>query len=205
MDDEVGLLPCFKRADLGAETERVGGVDRRGGEGFGGDKPICKQASESMNGMDGTGEEPGLKSVARTIARPASIILRAGGYWVRLRAKTEPGSKDGLGACGAQTVKSFFGDGFEMVGCGGAEFGGEVCASAWNQNCSAWMRSLRSCFFALRKDGAAFVDGEGVIVAEGVAVLGEPELHDFGDEFFRDEADVVGAAVFVFGQDGVGG
>ena len=59
---------------------------------------------------------------------------------------------------------------------------------------------LRAC-----EHGAGFVDGEGVVVAEGVAVLGETEFGHFGDEFFGDEADVVGTAVFVFGRDGVGG
>ena len=67
------------------------------------------------------------------------------------------------------------------------------------------MRSLRPCFVRGGEHGAAFVDGEGVVVAEGVAVFGEPEFGDFGDEFFGDEADVVGAAVFVFRRDGVGG
>ncbi len=56
-----------------------------------------------------------------------------------------------------------------------------------------------------RKDGAALVDGESVVVAEGVAVLGEAKFGDFGNELFGDEADVFGAAVFVFGRNGVGG
>jgi len=60
-----------------------------------GERRISRQASESMKDMDGTGDEPGLKSVASTMARPASIILRAGGYCVRLSAKTEPGRRTG--------------------------------------------------------------------------------------------------------------
>ena len=44
-----------------------------------GDNFMCVAAIESAIGMDGVGEEPGLKSVASTIAKPASIISRAGG------------------------------------------------------------------------------------------------------------------------------
>ena len=39
---------------------------------------IWVHASESTNGIDGVGDDPGLKSVARTTASPASIILCAG-------------------------------------------------------------------------------------------------------------------------------
>jgi hypothetical protein len=42
---------------------------------------ICVTASESIIGIDALGEEPGLKSVAKTSASPASIIARASGYF----------------------------------------------------------------------------------------------------------------------------
>jgi hypothetical protein len=45
-----------------------------------GDILICVQASERTIGMLAVGDDPGLKSVASTIARPASIISRARGY-----------------------------------------------------------------------------------------------------------------------------
>jgi hypothetical protein len=44
-----------------------------------GDIFICVQARERTIGIDGVGEEPGLKSLASTTARPASIISRARG------------------------------------------------------------------------------------------------------------------------------
>jgi len=44
-----------------------------------GDIFICVQASDKTIGIDGVGDEPGLKSVASTTARPASIISRASG------------------------------------------------------------------------------------------------------------------------------
>ena len=40
---------------------------------------IWVQASERIIGIEGVGEEPGLKSVASTTASPASIITRAAG------------------------------------------------------------------------------------------------------------------------------
>ena len=40
---------------------------------------ICVHASDSIIGMEGVGDEPGLKSVASTTASPASIIARAFG------------------------------------------------------------------------------------------------------------------------------
>src|SRR6267143_424959 len=56
---------------------------------------ICVHASEKTIGIDGVGDEPGLKSVASTTARPASIISRARGYDVDPSAYTDPGSKSG--------------------------------------------------------------------------------------------------------------
>ena len=44
-----------------------------------GKSPISTEAKESINGIDATGDDPGLKSVASTIASPISTILRAGG------------------------------------------------------------------------------------------------------------------------------
>ena len=40
---------------------------------------ICVEAMERIIGIEGVGEEPGLKSVAMTTASPASIIARAAG------------------------------------------------------------------------------------------------------------------------------
>ena len=67
------------------------------------------------------------------------------------------------------------------------------------------MRSLRPCFAGGGEYSSRFVDGEGVIVAEGVAVLGEFRGGYFGDQLFSDEADVIGAAVGEFWWDGVRG
>ncbi len=47
---------------------------------------ICVAASESIIGIDGVGDEPGLKSVAMTIPRPAAIMARASGYFFELSA-----------------------------------------------------------------------------------------------------------------------
>ena len=41
--------------------------------------PMFRQASERMNGIEEIGDEPGLKSVASTIASLRSIIFLAGG------------------------------------------------------------------------------------------------------------------------------
>src|SRR5207248_10111795 len=54
-----------------------------------GDIFICVQASESTIGIDGVDEVPGLKSLASTTARPASIIARARGLDPDPRAKAE--------------------------------------------------------------------------------------------------------------------
>src|SRR5204863_8990100 len=60
-----------------------------------GDIFICVHASERTIGIDGVGDEPGLKSVARTTASPASIISLARGYDVDPSAQTDPGNKTG--------------------------------------------------------------------------------------------------------------
>src|SRR5947199_9948445 len=60
-----------------------------------GDIFIWVQASDRTIGIDGVGDEPGLKSVARTTARPASIISRARGYEVDPRAYIDPGNRTG--------------------------------------------------------------------------------------------------------------
>src|SRR5882672_2838987 len=44
-----------------------------------GDIFICAEASVRTNSIEGVGDDPGLKSVARTTANPASIIARASG------------------------------------------------------------------------------------------------------------------------------
>src|SRR5262247_3677729 len=54
-----------------------------------GDIFICVEASVSTNIIEGVGEDPGLKSVARTTANPASIIARASGYRHEPRSATE--------------------------------------------------------------------------------------------------------------------
>ena len=91
---------------------------------------------------------------------------------MRLRAKTEPGSRTGCDAGIAQSLESFFGDGLEVVGGRGSEFGGQGGAGAGTKllgvDAKAEAMLLRSS-----KDGAVFVDGEGVIVAEGVAIARE--------------------------------
>src|SRR5271165_91089 len=56
---------------------------------------ICAQANDMIVRMEVVGEEPGLKSVAITIARPASIIARAAGYFCEPMAYTEPGRRTG--------------------------------------------------------------------------------------------------------------
>ncbi len=43
------------------------------------------------------------------------------------------GEQDGLHAGGAEMLQSFFGDGFEMVGGGGAEFRGKFGACAGSE------------------------------------------------------------------------
>src|ERR1700730_11390737 len=60
-----------------------------------GDMCICVEARERTNGIDGEGDEPGLKSVAKTMARPASIIARAGAYRFEPSVYTDAGSKTG--------------------------------------------------------------------------------------------------------------
>src|ERR1044071_832842 len=56
---------------------------------------MCVEANDSTIGMEGVGDEPGLKSVARTTASPASIISRAPGNGEEPSAKTEPGKRTG--------------------------------------------------------------------------------------------------------------
>ena len=53
--------------------------------------------------------------------------------------------------------------------------------------------------------GAGFVDGEGVIVAERVAVARQAGGGDFGDQLFGNRADVFAAAIGEFRRDGVRG
>ena len=52
---------------------------------------ICVQARDMMNCMFRVGLVPGLKSVARATAAPASMSLRAGGYCFNPRWKFAPG------------------------------------------------------------------------------------------------------------------
>src|SRR5207249_8584942 len=56
---------------------------------------ICVTASESIIGIDGLGDEPGLKSVATITASPASIMARASGYFFEPSAYTDPGRRTG--------------------------------------------------------------------------------------------------------------
>src|SRR5207237_3505042 len=58
-----------------------------------GDIFICVQASERTIGVDGVGDDPGLKSVASTTARPASIISRARGYELDPKRYIDLGNK----------------------------------------------------------------------------------------------------------------
>src|SRR5579864_7824589 len=100
-------------------------------------------------------------------------------------------------------LKSFFRYGLEVVGSGGTEFCSEVCSCAGAELLGVDAK-IEAVLLRRSKHSAGFVDSEGMIVAEGVAEFCESELGDFGDEFFGDEADVVGATVFVFERDGVG-
>ena len=51
----------------------------RNGQRLADSNRICKQARDNTNAIDAIGDEPGLKSVASTIASPRSTISRAGG------------------------------------------------------------------------------------------------------------------------------
>ena len=95
-----------------------------------GERPICMQASESMNGIDGTGDEPGLKSVASTMARPSSTILRAGRILRAAQREDRSGQKNRLHAGIAQLEQRFFGRGLEVIGGRGAQFRGQGRARA---------------------------------------------------------------------------
>ena len=130
VDDEVGLLPCFERADLSAKAERVRGVDGGRGERFGGREAHLQTSQREHErhrwdwrgaGVEVGGEddgEAGFDHLAR------GRVLRAA------EGEDGAGKKNGLGACGAKMLESLFGDGFEVVGCGCTEFGGEVGAGA---------------------------------------------------------------------------
>ena len=63
---------------------------------------ICVQASERIMGMEGVGEEPGLKSVASTTARPTSIMSRARRVAGRAERVDGAGQQNGLDAGGLQ-------------------------------------------------------------------------------------------------------
>ncbi len=56
---------------------------------------VCVEASDRTKGIDGVGDEPGLKSVARTTGKPASIIARAGANRCEPNVYTEAGSNTG--------------------------------------------------------------------------------------------------------------
>ena len=59
--------------------------------------------------------------------------------------------------------------------------------------------------FGRSQHGAAFVHGEGVVVAEGVAIAGEFELRRFWNQLVADKANVFLAAVRKFRRDSVRG
>ena len=130
VDDEVGLLPCFERADLGSETEAVGRVDGGGRERFGGREAHLEtgQREHERHGWDrrGAGVEVGGEDDGEAgfdhFAR--GRVLRAA------EGEDGAGEQDGLNAGSAEMLESFFGDGFEVVGSRGSEFGGEVGAGA---------------------------------------------------------------------------
>ena len=63
----------------------------------------------------------------------------------------------------------------------------------------------RPCCFAAGEHDAGFVDGEGVIVAERVAIARQAGGCNFRDELFGNRADVRGAAIRKFRRDGVRG
>ena len=73
------------------------------------------------------------------------------------------------------------------------------------RNCSAWMRSFRPCFFAAVRTVRHSSTVKAWSSQKASQYCARSEFGDFRDEFFGNEADVVGAAVFVFGRDGVGG
>ena len=79
VNKKIGLLAAFERANAVAQAEAPCGIDGGRGERLGRGEPMCRQASETMNGMEEIGDEPGLKSLASTMARPCSTMARAGG------------------------------------------------------------------------------------------------------------------------------
>ena len=166
VNHEVGLLPCFKRAGLRAEAKTVGGVDSCSGESFRGRQAHLQAGQRQHEGHRWDWRGAGIEVGGEDDGQAGIGMVRAGGYWVRLRAKTDPGRRTGWTRHRA-AQKSLFGDGFEMVG-GRGPIRGEGCAGAWTEllgvDADSELVLLRS-----GEDGAAFVDGEGVVVAKGVA------------------------------------
>ena len=72
-------------------------------------------------------------------------------------------------------MQRFVGDGFEMVGGGGAEFCGEFGTGAGTKLLGVDAKA-QAVLFGGSEDAAGFGDGEGVVVAEGVAVAGKALL-----------------------------
>ena len=114
VNHEIGNLAGFERSNFSGPVQAAGGVDSSRSQIPQQDVIfICVQASDITILMEVVGEEPGLKSVARTIASPASIIvprcrilMRADGiYGSGQKDRLNAGDLEGRNRCGLRSVR----------------------------------------------------------------------------------------------------
>ena len=179
-DDEVGLLAGLERADVVAEPERMGGVDRRPRRA---PRPASargsRQATVITSGRLAVGDVPGLKSVPSATGIPRSMNVRAG---APRRLHQEPGRRGqersrrpaGRSAAAAASASIPAGDGAARWSADSAPSSAASSAPPDGASSSAWSRGASRAPRAASRIRRAWSAREDAPLAEDVAEAGPP-------------------------------
>lgn len=199
---EVSLLAYFDAANPVGSVQRGGSVEGEGGDDFF-NAEVHVDARQSNGERDGAGIatariEIGSKRYGTTGVNhftTAGVRLfegesgerQQGGYHSGICHRTD----SGIGS-----VK-------EMVGGGGAQFGGKF-GSAKGNYLVGMEFEVEALFFGGLQEAAGLLDGENALLTEDVAKLGESFFTNRGEHLVDEEVDVFVGSVFVFYGQGVG-
>ena len=131
---------------------------------------ICVTASESIIGIDALGEEPGLKSVAKTTARPASIIRASIRILFRTKRINRSWQKHRLDVGFCQRADAIRSRLFEMIGGRCSQFCRQLCPTAVSQLIDVHPQ-LQSVLLGCSQNAARFFGVEVVLLTKDVAVF----------------------------------
>ena len=176
-----------------AKAKRPGSVDGGRGERLGGRQAHLQAGQREDEGHRGNRRGAGIEVRGQHNRQPQLDHRARRGISGPPQGKDRPGQQDRLDAGNLQCAQSLLRRGFQVIGRGRAQLGGQQGSRAWTEllGMNAQTQAMPLCRGQHR---ARLLHREGVVVAEGVAKLRQPGRGHFGNQLFGYPAHVFLAA-----------